>query len=1019
MPKFACNLTDSTPSVSRPMQFIGEALETPIRAAKDMSVDQVANLRERIQGIKFTWVIAEALEKLGFKQGTKVNELLKRQRSYREKMRREAEEVIQAFSNLYRKNSKAADKASEILALSSKLEINPFMPKTRYEGSSGNEALDKESLNLVTIDGQKMTKADAWDILKNDIEALRKIDSSAPAVVEKVFNSYQSYRRKLLRALAQTYKDRAGEGNLKDDEVSVETFKQIQRLKDEFNRANNDAYVTFLRTGDYVVNVHKPVGVDEKGNQEYEVIVSEFFESKSEARRFAERQRKLVDDPELVKEFKKTDLEKYMYGMGNRGAVNSFFDKLKPELEALKPTIDPLEDPEGHANEVARINSFKDRLHQMSLLLYPETAVRKQLVAKRKGTEGFIRDMLKVYTIMSDRYASQISQLQYNGAIDAELTSLNNEIKKSKNLSFDGQEKAVNLSNELAARVLAVESAPTFGSKFASAVNQLGFTWFLGLNPSSAFMQILQVPGVTLPWLSARFEGQFEVLKELGKAYITIGKLKGTFFTEGTLSERINELVKLNDIELKEKFDNSLTKDEVQMLKELDDLGSLRSGMQIYDINSIADKGGAYPGSFAHGLYVFNKASGFMFQKGELINREVTALAAYRLARKKAMIGKKSPMTHEEAIKFADQAVEKTQGAYAEDQAPRVFMNPAVRVALMFKKFPMHMATIYIQMFKDIFSGPDVDPAVRKIALRQFTRMMAMSGLFSGVAGMPLYYLIRDTMNRAFGDEDKPYDFDLELRKALMEQLGDRPGNMVFRGVLGEAGIDIGSRVSYESSFLLGGADVGIPFIGGVLGLRDVKQGETALETAQNAMIEALGAGAGIVTGVFRGYDKIKEGDVYRGIETMTPAFIRNPMKAGRYATEGALTARGDPIIEDITTLEIIGQALGFSPQRLSSQYEINKQKKDIEQQILQRRQSLLNQYTKAVREKDRAKQKDVMDEIREFNKLNPDKRAITTDTIKRSLAKRESISRETEKGVFITKSVRPALKPYEDVEDA
>jgi hypothetical protein len=998
MPKFACNLTGSTPSVSRPMQFIGEALETPIRAAKDMSTDRVADLRERVQALKFTWVIAEALEKLGFKQGAKINEYLKRQRSFREKMRRESEDVIHELTNLNRRNPKAAERSYEIMMLASGVEVNPFMPKARYEGKT----------DLVEIDGQKMTQADAWDLINEDINALRQMDAKAPAAMEKVFNSFQSYRRKLLRSIIQTYKDRAGEGNLRDDEVSRKTFEQIQRTKDQFINADNDAYITFLRTGNYVVNVYKPVGTDEQGRPQYEVQESQFFESKSEAQQFAENQKKLVDDPELVQQFKKTDLEKYMYGMGNRGAVNAFFDKLKPELEALKPVLDPT-DP-GYEAEVARIESFKDKLHNMSLLLYPETAVRKQLVAKRRGTAGYMGDVLKVYAIMSDRYASQISQLQYNGAIDTELVSLNNAIKDKK-LAPTTQERAVNLSNELAARVLAVESAPTFGSRFANTANQLGFLWFLGLNPSSAVVNILQVPGVTLPWLSARFEGQFDNLKELTKAYATIGKLKGKYFTEGTLSERIDELVKLDSKKLKEEF--GLTKDEVQMLKELDNVGSLRSGMQIYDINSIADMGGAYPGSAAHAWYNFNKASGYMFQKAELVNREVSALAAYRLARKKAMIGKKGTLSHEEAIKFADQAVEKSQGAYAEDQAPRIFMNPAVRVMLMFKKFPAHMATIYIQMFKDIF-GPNVDPTVRRIARRQFTGMMAMTGVMAGVAGMPLYYIIRDTMNLAFGDEDEPYNFDYELRKALIEQLGPQAGNMIFRGVLGESGMDIGSRISYESSFLLGGTD-NIPFIGGVLGLRDIKQGDTAQETMQNAMVEALGAGAGIVTGVFRGYDKIKNGDVYEGIEAMSPAFLRNPMKAGRFATEGALTARGDPIIEDITTMEVIKQALGFTPQRLSSQYKINQQIKDMEQKILDRRQSLLNQYTKAVREKDRATQREVMDEIREFNKLNPGKAMpITSDTIKRSLAKRESLSRETEKGIFVTKKLRPLLADEE-----
>jgi hypothetical protein len=344
-------------------------------------------------------------------------------------------------------------------------------------------------------------------------------------------------------------------------------------------------------------------------------------------------------------------------------------------------------------------------------------------------------------------------------------------------------------------------------------------------------------------------------------------------------------------------------------------------------------------------------------------------------------------------------------------------MNPAVRVILMFKKFPAHMATVYIQMFKDMM-GPDVDPNIRRIARRQFTLMMGATGLMAGVAGMPLYYIIRDLMNVILGEEDDPYNFDLELRKALIEQFGETVGNAMYRGGLGEFGLDIGSRISYESSFLLGGTD-NLPFIGGVLGLRDIKRGDNAQETVRNAMVESLGAGAGIVDGLFRGYDQIKQGEVVRGIEAMSPAFIRNTLKAGRFATEGALTARGDPIVEDLTTMEIMGQLFGFSPQRLSSQYKINNQIKDMEYEIRDRRTRLMDQYAKAVRTKDRATQRDVMEEIQQFNKANPVKGlAITNDALRRSLAKREDVSQQTEKGIFLTPAFRQRLQEFEGVED-
>ena len=296
--------------------------------------------------------------------------------------------------------------------------------------------------------------------------------------------------------------------------------------------------------------------------------------------------------------------------------------------------------------------------------------------------------------------------------------------------------------------------------------------------------------------------------------------------------------------------------------------------------------------------------------------------------------------------------------------------------------------------------------------------MMGMSALMSGVVGMPFYYIIRDVMNVALGDEDEPYSFDLAFRDFLIDNFGNQVGNTMFRGLIGNSGADIGSRISYESSFLLGGTEK-LPFIGGVLGLRDVKQGKDAQETVRNAMVESLGAGAGIVDGVFRGYDKMEKGQVFEGIEAMAPAFIRNPMKAYRYDKEGVLTARGDPIIEDITATEIMFQALGLTPQRLSSQYKINNQIKDMEQEILQRRTSLMDQYARAVRERNPKEIASVMEEIREFSKRNPAPGvAITFETLQKSLAKRESVSRETQKGIFIAKGLRPKFAQYKNIED-
>ncbi len=1054
IPKSYCGLSGSTPSVSRPRQAVGEFLAGPIQTVLDMSSDTYNKIKnESLQALKFTWHIVERLEQLGVPQAAKINDYLKRQRAYNEKMKRYAETVIGPMVRMNAVSKEAAAKLDEIGAIATIAEINPFNSKSRYAADNTDLSEDLRKLNLdkVEIDDVKMSKTEAWDLLNAELKKADdifkrdwKAQNGAKPVpseilpssnLKSLFDSYQYFRRQLLRGIIQSLKDRAGEGNLRDSQVSPELFETIEKTKAEFAKANNDAYLKLMRSGRYVVNTYEVTGTDEDtGEPLLTVGESRFFESRAEARRFAQEQERLLGR-DFVKAFKKSNIEQLLYTPGGRAPVNAFFDKIKPALAAIKPVSTP--GSATYSQEMEMIDSLREKVHQASLLLFPETSIRRDLVAKRKGTEGFMRDMLKVYSAMADRYSNQISQLEYSGAISRDLTNLSNiveekgEENKQRFRSRDEQDEAIELASELTRRVMKVQQAPSLGDQLANSINQAGFLWYLGLNPASALVNLLQVPGVALPWLSARFEGQVSNLTELTRAYKTLTKFGKSYLTEGTASERLDQLKVLDQGQLNTLFGpeavkngTALTVDEVRMMVELDQLGALRSGMQIYDIGSIANIGGAYPGSFSHGMYLFQRWSGFAFQKAELVNRESTALTAYRLARSKPMIGKDKPMSHEEAIKFAEQAVEKSQGAYAADQAGRIFMNPALRVILMFKKFPAHMATIYIRMFQEMFGNldpnltPEQQKNIRRIARRQFTGMMGMTALMSGVVGMPFYYIIRDVMNTLFGDEDEPYSFDVNLQEFLVDNFGNTVGNMMFRGSLGVSGADIGSRVSYESSFLLGGTEK-LPFIGGVLGLRDIKQGKTSQETLYNALGEAAGAGFGIAVGVARGGEKMAQGDVFGGIETAAPAFIRSPMKAYRFATEGVLTSRGDPIIEDITTREIMFQALGLTPQRLSTQYKINNRIKDMEQEILQRRMSLMDQYAKAVRERDREEASEIMEEIREFNKRNPYKGvAITPNTIKRSLDKRESISEETQKGIFVAKGLRSKFAPYQRIED-
>lgn len=994
----------SVPSPARSRGALVEIVGTPFSAAKDFSTDKIADIRESMANkFKFTWVLSDNLKKLGLVEGEAISRALERMRADEEAIMRYAEKkVIEPFDRLYAKSPETAKGIDDVGNLASSLEINVFDP-------TGEKY--KSVTDLVEIDGVKMTKYDAYLQARKALENLRKMKNGEEAVqvYKNLLDAYQYYRKQLLEAIVKAYKDRNGEGNLADNETSPEVFDYISKTREAFREAaQNEGYLPFLRQGKYVVNVTTP-SIDEKTPSE--ILESRFFKSKSEARKYAQALRDRGVPNAQINEFKKTDFDKFLYGMSGRGPINAFFDKLKPQLAALQPN--PNLTPSEQAAEKARLDQLKQKIHQMSLSLFPETSVRKNLIASRKGTEGYMRDALQVFAIMSGRNASQIARIKHSGQIDNAFAEIR---KKQPSLSPDDQEKVSNITEELLSRVYRINNMPGLADRYANLANQLGFTWFLGLNPASAFINVTQVPVVTLPFLGARYGGA--AVTELMRAYKTVGTFMAKnerIFKEGSISERLDDLIELDAKTLKDQY--GLTRDEVLMLRELDMLGRLRSGIQIYDVSSVAELGGEYAGSVSNAMHKVQKISGYMFQKAELINREVTALAAYRLARDKATRGATKPMDFKNAWEFAGKAIEQTQGAYTREQAPSLFLSPPLRVALMFKKFPMHMAAVYVRLFKDMADN-SLTTAERKVALTQFTGMMGIMAAMAGVAGMPFYYILRDVMNQVFGDEDDPYSFDYELRKFLIQQLGNDAGNMMFRGVLGESGLDIGSRISYEASYLLGGTEQ-LPFLGGVLGLRDVRSGENAEDKFKNIMVEMLGPGAGIVTGLFRGYEDIKQGEVLRGVEKMLPAFARNPLKAGRFATEGVLTARGDPIIEDITTYETIMQAFGFSPQRLSSQYKVNNQIKDLQREIEARRNSLMDQYFKALKAGDRTLLEEIRFEINQFNEANPQPGLrITPDGLRKSRAKRESISRETRAGIYLPESIRTRYPEFPELGD-
>ena len=138
-----------------------------------------------------------------------------------------------------------------------------------------------------------------------------------------------------------------------------------------------------------------------------------------------------------------------------------------------------------------------------------------------------------------------------------------------------------------------------------------------------------------------------------------------------------------------------------------------------------------------------------------------------------------------------------------------------------------------------------------------------------------------------------------------------------------------------------------------------------------------------------RGWQLIKEGQTYRGIEAMMPKAIKDPMKAFRYATEGATNKRGDVIVDNVTAADVIRQALGFTPAKLAEQYDINNSNYSKQEAIMGKRKQLMDQWFKADQKDDEAALEKLEKEIDEYNDKYPEQ-AILPKNLNQSAKTRQ-----------------------------
>ncbi|MFI2769604.1 PLxRFG domain-containing protein [Sulfitobacter sp. M22386] len=624
---------------------------------------------------------------------------------------------------------------------------------------------------------------------------------------------------------------------------------------------------------------------------------------------------------------------------------------------ALRDQVNPtfVADVEAMLADAEVDDQVLDAIWQRWLSTMPDQSIRTSKI-HRKGRAGWNEDAFRAFGKHMFHGAHQLARLKHGVLLEEALDDARDEARVSENPNRAGA-----LVNEMEKRHEFTMN-PT-GSSVVASMSSLAFLWYLGASPAAAIVNISQTTIVGTPIMAARFTkaGVNGSLSAITKATKDFGRGKGHVENSANLSA-----------------------DEKKAMMEAYQRGTIDK-TQAHDLASVAETGIEYN---AH-REKWMRRIGWFFHNAERMNREVTFLANYRLARADGL-------SHAEAVDVGADMTWKIHFDYQNTARPRFMQNDLGKILTTFRQFTVNM--LY-RMFRDAHQALNgATETERREARAQLVGITLSMMAHAGIKGTWGYGIAMGLLALFLpGDSDDLEDW---MQDALLME-GDDPATAAWNFAMGAAlngapgqitGANLTERLGMPNLWFRGP--------GRELEGRDVYA---------HYVKELLGPVYGIGEGVVRGGFAVAEGDVVRGAESMIPKFIRDIVKTGRYAADGVETWNGDPIVEDVNPWELLLQANGFTPARVAERYEINNRLKNRERRIMDERKDIHKAASDAIASGGPIPEK-VMDMVRDFNKRFPEY-PITGQTIKQSFRGRQRAKQRNEYGISLNPKLNARLR--------
>ncbi|ENP8410358.1 PLxRFG domain-containing protein [Vibrio cholerae] len=848
----------------------------------------------------------------------------------------EAAKIADDLSDWAKANQKEAD---ELFAFAHEATLADVDPSEAFqsreeelkESIAKQERILKEEGGLNSERGSK-----AWKTLQEERELLKQEPNRRKRHVElrPKFARLNAEQKRRYRQMRDHYRAQSERMNKALEENIVRAVfdakirkAMLAELRQRHERAAKGLYFPLSRHGDYWVDF-----ADENGERQFMM-----FETKGEMELAAEKLRKA--------------------GFSLNSGMKAQFNAVqKASLPFVADVLQLVEQANMHTPAK---ESLSDEIYQMYLRTLPARSMRRNFI-HRKGVAGFSQDAVRALADQGFRQSRQQARLDHMDILDNHLDSIQKYVHELPN-----NVEADRVVEELNKRHEWVRNPSRAG--WAQKLTSLGFVWMLGLTPAAALVNLTQNLQVALPILGSRY-GMAESSKMMSQA--TAQYLKAAFTRNRPKGQGV--------------LGSVLTGSEKEAMRR-----AVAQG--VIDVTQAADLAGLAENPNAKYSGTWNKAMniiGWAFHHAEVFNREVTYIAAYRLAMKKHG-------DHEKAIADAIKDTWDSHFDYSSINRARFMQSDMAAVALQFKQYSQNMSYyLWANMIKALKGET---PEAKAMARTQLLGTLASTFFIGGAGALPLWAITTaiDAAQEIVGD-DEPFDAETELKRMLAEAFGKENAALIWHGALPS----ISGRISLN--------DLWVRSIN-----RDVDASTAYVEYMKQALGPVIG---GICVSWAQGLADISNDQFARGIERIPPKAIKDVLKTARYINEGGVnTKNGDEIVSDLTAFELLGQASGFAIGRANLQYDENNAIKNYETFIVKHRQSLMNAYYTAYRLKDGEAMKSVMVKIRKFNQSQYGKRnPITTEILRQSLKVRARKRSITQNGVQVNPKMNSLVMQYD-----